>query len=281
MTVVLGLVAALCYGVADFSGGIASRLRARSNAAITVLLHSYPVGAVLMAAMLPLFPGTLNGRVLLFGVLGGVAGLLGVSVMYQLMVTAPMNVISPVSAVTSAIVPVIIGVSLGERPAATAWAGMVLGLTAVALVSRTTDEHPHGKISGTVVALAALSGVGFGLYFVFLDRAGDGSGLWPLVVSRIASSVLVLPLAMQRRAFAALSGRTLAIAAVAGVLDASANMFFLLAARHGLLSLASVLTSLYPAVTVMLAVGLLREHTSPVQRLGLGMAIAAIALITV
>lgn len=281
MTVVLGLLAALCYGVGDFAGGLASRMRNRANAAITVLLYSYPVGAVLMAALLPIVPGTLNARVLLFGTLGGMSGLLGVSVMYTLMVTAPMNVISPVSAVSSAIVPVVVGVALGERPATTAWTGMALGLLAVVLVSRTSEAHPHGRLSPRVVLLAALSGVGFGLYFVFLARAGNGSGLWPLVISRVASAVLIIPLAWQRTAIDRLRGRTLLVATVAGICDASANLAFLLASRHGLLSLAGVLTSLYPAVTVLLAVGLLHERTTAVQRLGLGFAAASIVLITV
>ena len=277
MTVVLGLLAALLYGVGDFAGGFASR----RHSAVTILLYSYPVGAVLMAAMLPFFPGHLDGRVLLFGTLGGLAGLLGVAVMYQLMVTAPMNVISPVTAVLAAIVPIIVGVAIGERPAVAAWVGIVIGIVAVTLVSRTTEDHPHGRIAAKVLALAFLSGVGFGLYFVFLARAGDGSGLWPLVVSRVASAIATLPLAAAVRGYRMVRGRTLAIAVVAGACDALANMFFLLASREGLLSLASVLTSLYPAFTVLLAVTLLREHVSRVQLAGLALAATAVVLITI
>ena len=101
------------------------------------------------------------------------------------------------------------------------------------------------------------------------------------MISRIASAVLIVPLAGARKAFAPVRGRTLAIVLVAGACDAFANMFFLLASRHGLLSLASVLTSLYPATTVLLAVSLLHEHTSRVQRVGLTLAAGAIVLITV
>jgi drug/metabolite transporter (DMT)-like permease len=100
------------------------------------------------------------------------------------------------------------------------------------------------------------------------------------VISRIASALLIVPLAQRRHAITAIRGRMLAITVLAGACDALANMFFLLASRHGLLSLASVLTSLYPAVTVILAVGLLHEHTSKVQRAGLGLAAASIVLIT-
>jgi drug/metabolite transporter (DMT)-like permease len=196
------------------------------------------------------------------------------------MVIAPMNVISPVTAVLAAIVPVIFGVLVGERPHLIAWFGIAIGIAAVLLVSRTTEDHPHGKIAMRVLALAFVAGLGFGFYFIFLARAGNDSGLWPLVISRIASALLIVPLAQRRHAITAIRGRMLAITVLAGACDALANMFFLLASRHGLLSLASVLTSLYPAVTVILAVGLLHEHTSKVQRAGLGLAAASIVLIT-
>ena len=277
ITVVLGLAAAILYGIGDFAGGITSR----RHTALTVLLTSYPVGAVLMAAMLPLFGGHNDARATVYGIAGGAAGLLGVTLMYSLMTVAPINVISPVTAVLAAIVPVVVGVGIGERPHATAWLGIVLGLGAVVLVSRTTDEHPHGRMQPMTLLLALVSGLGFGMYFVCLARAGDDSGLWPLVISRFAAALLIVPLAVARGAFAAVRGRMLPIVLIAGACDALANMCFLLATRHGLLSVASVLTSLYPATTVILAVWLLREHTSQVQRWGLALAAGSIVLITV
>ncbi len=277
MVVLLGLAAAIAYGIGDFVGAFASR----RHTAVTVLLHSYPVGAVLMLVMLPFFPGTVTARTIGFGIAGGLAGLIGVTIMYALMVVAPMNVISPVTAVLAAIVPVVFGVLVGERPQLAAWLGIVLGIGAVVLVSRTSDEHPHGRIAIRVIALAFVSGLGFGFYFIFLARAGDDSGLWPLVISRIASAIVIVPVAWQRRGLTRIRGQMLAITLAAGAFDALANMFFLLASRQGLLSLASVLTSLYPAVTVMLAVGLLHEHTSRTQRIGLALAATAIVLITV
>ncbi len=277
MTVALGLLAAALYGIADFAGGVASR---RHNA-LTVLLFAYPIGALLMVCLLPLFPGTVNARVIVYGTLGGVAGLLGVILLYSLMTVAPINVISPVTAVLSAIVPVVVGVAIGERPRALAWGGVAIGLLAVILTSRTTEEHPHGRIGIRILLLAVLAGLGFGLYFVFLARAGNGSGLWPLGISRIASAVLIIPLAFGRRAVTPIRGAMIGVVIVAAVGDALANMAFLLASRHGLLSLASVLTSLYPAMTVLLAMTLLKEHATLTQRVGLGLAAAAVVLITV
>lgn len=277
ITVVLGLAAAILYGVGDFAGGIASR----RHTAITVLLLSYPVGAVLMALMLPLFGGHNDTRATVYGIAGGAAGLLGVVLMYSLMTIAPINVISPVTAVLAAIVPVTVSLAIGERPQVTAWFGIVLGLAAVVLVSRTTEDHPHGRMRVGTLLLALLSGFGFGMYFVLLARAGDDSGLWPLVISRVSSAALIVPLAMARGALRIIRGRMVGVVVLAGACDALANMCFLLASRHGLLSLASVLTSLYPATTVILAVWLLREHTSSTQRWGLALAAGSIVLITV
>jgi drug/metabolite transporter (DMT)-like permease len=276
VTVLFGLLAALFYGSSDFAGGLA----ARRHSAITVLLYSYPVGAVLMTAILPALPGTLTGRAVLFGILGGTAGLVGVTALYHVMTIAPMNVVSPVSAVLAAMVPVVFGVATGDRPGVAAWLGMAAGVAAVLLVSRTTEDHPHGRVSSRALLLACVAGVGFGLYFIFLARAGHQSGVWPVVISRYASAVLIVPLALARRSFVRVGARTLVLACVAGTFDALANMLFLLSARSGLLSLASVLTALYPAFTVLLAVTLLREHVSRVQLAGLTLAGASVVLIT-
>ncbi len=277
MTVVLSLAAAILYGVGDFAGGFGSR----RLGAVTLLLYSYPLGAVIMTALLFAFPGHLDFRVLLLGVGGGLAGLVGVVIMYHLMTVAPINVISPATAVLAAIVPVFVGVAVGERPATAAWCGIALGLAAVVLVSRDTPTELHARVSLSTLALAVASGVGFGLYFVCLGRAGSDAGLWPLTISRITSALLIVPFAWRAHAFAPVRGRSLAIVAVAGTFDAFANLFFLLATHYGLLSVASVLTSLYPATTVLLAVTLLHERLNPLQRTGLVLAAGAIVLITV
>jgi drug/metabolite transporter (DMT)-like permease len=276
--VVLGLLAAVLYGVGDFVGALASR---RSNP-VTVLLRAYPVGAVLITLLVPFFPGQATGHVVVFGMLGGMVGMVGVMLMYTLMAVAPMNIISPITAVLAAMVPVVFGVLVGERPQVAAWLGILLGLVAITLVSRTTDDHPHGRLARRMLIMAFLSGVGFGGYFIFLARAGHGSGLWPLVISRYTAFVLIAGIAIRRGVFTLIRNRTtLALAVLSGICDAGANMSFLLASRHGLLSLASVLTSLYPAATVILAMTFLHEHASKVQRIGLALAAASVVLITV
>ena len=276
MAVVLALLAAVSYGVSDFVGGLASRRRS----ALAILLYSYPVGAVLMAALLPLTSGTLTARAVVFGILGGAFGLVGVVLLYSLLAIAPMNVVSPITAVLAAAVPVVVGVLTGDRPATAAWFGVAIGFVAVVLVSRQPAETPHGRLTTRTVALAIASGVGFGGYFVFLARAGDATGLWPLLISRLASAVLIVPLAYRAGAITVIRGRLLALCVIAGALDAAANLFFLLASRQGLLSLAAVITALYPATTVALAIVFLHERPSRAQQVGLGLAAVAIVLIT-
>jgi drug/metabolite transporter (DMT)-like permease len=285
VSVVLALLAAVAYGVSDFVGGLASR-RVK---AVTVLLCSYPVGALLMLALLPLFPGPVSGATLAWGLAGGVAGFVGVLLMYTALAMAPMNVISPVTALTSASVPVAAGVLYGERPGALAWLGIALGLAAVVMVSRSPDPAPgespqdlallHGRASPRAIALALVAGVGFALYFICLARADADSGLWPVVLARLSASALTIPVALRMRAVHRLGGTVLALASAGGALDAMANLFFLLATREGYLSLASVITSLYPAGTVLLAALLLHERTTAAQRAGFAVAAVAVVLV--
>ncbi|MDQ1742395.1 MAG: hypothetical protein QOE23_734 [Pseudonocardiales bacterium] len=276
MAVLFALLAAAAYGVSDFMGGLASR----RVPAITVVLISYPVGAVLMAALLPVYGGPVSAATLGWSVAGGGAGLLGIALLYTTLGQAPMNVISPITAVMSAVVPIFGGVLQGERPHLPAWLGIALGLVAVTLISRQPEDHPHGPIGWRPLAMAVLAGVGFGLYFLCLARTDDDSGIWPVVLSRLVAGLLALPLAVAAAGFVRMPRPVLALAIATGILDAGANLGFLLASRHGLLSLSGVITALYPAGTVLLAVLLLKEHTGAVQRVGLGVAVAAVVLLT-
>jgi drug/metabolite transporter (DMT)-like permease len=200
--------------------------------------------------------------------------------MYSALAVAPMNIISPVTAVMSAAVPVLGGVLRGERPAVLAWLGIVLGLLAVVLISRQPADHPHPPVGCRWLLTAVLAGVGFGSYFICLAATDHDSGVWPVVISRLCSSVLVVPLLLTVDRYVRPSSGVLGLAAVAGGLDALANLAFLLSSRHGLLSLAGVITAMYPAGTVLLAMGFLKERTGTAQRAGLAMAACAVVLLT-
>lgn len=276
MGILFALIAAASYGISDFIGGVASR----RVQALTVLVISYPVGGALMAILLLWYRGPVSANTVAWSLGGGVGGLAGVALLYSALAIAPMNIVSPVTAVMSAVVPVLAGVGRGERPHLLAWFGIVLGLLAVGLISRQPEDHPHGPIGWRPLSMAILAGVGFGVYFVCLASADSDSGLWPVVISRSCSAVLVLPLVVLARAFVRIPRPTFGLAAAAGALDASANWTFLLASRNGLLSLSGVITALYPAGTVLLAMGLLKERSGSMQRVGFGVAVAAVVLLT-
>ncbi|MGI8665685.1 MAG: EamA family transporter [Jatrophihabitans sp.] len=276
MGILFALLAAAAYGVSDFVGGIASR----RVSALSVLLVSYPIGGALMALMLIGYGGPVSGATLAWSLAGGVVGLTGVALLYSALALAPMNVISPVTALMSAVVPVFGGVMQGERPHLPAWLGIGLGLVAVVLISRQPLDHPHGPVGWRPLSMAVLAGVGFGAYFICLAESDHDSGMWPVVISRACSAVLVLPLVFTGGRFSPMRLPVLGLAAVAGTLDASANVAFLLASRHGLLSLSGVITALYPAGTVLLAVLVLKERTGSVQRAGLALAVLAVVLLT-
>lgn len=275
MLIGLALLAALGYGLSDFAGGLASR-RVRP---LTALLYGHPAGAVLVAALLPLFPGSFDPATLVFAALAGLAGLLGFKLMYQLMATSPLNVVSPITAVLAAATPIACGLLSGEHPHATAWLGIVFGLVAIALISG-SSRNGVSRVQVKVLLQAFASGAGFGLYFALLAHAGgSASGLWPLVVARLSSTLVIVAIAARPGVVATVDSHTKTLAGCAGLLDAAADVCFLFATRHGYLSLVSGVTALYPAVTVLLAGFVLRERAGWLPCAGLVLSTVSLALI--
>ena len=278
MSVVLSLIAALAYGVSDFLGGLASR----GAPARLVLTLSYPFGIVLMVVLLPVVGGQLDPATVAWGCVGGMAGATGVVLLYAGLATGPMGVVAPLTAVSSAVVSVGVGVGLGERPSTLAYFGGLLALGAVVLVSRGPGrDGASSPVTVRAVLLALLAGAGFGSYFCALHETPSTSGMWPLVISRAAGAVLIVGSAARHRALPirSMDGAAVRLAFAAGALDAAAHLAYLLAVRHGLLALVSVLVALYPAATVGLATVVLGERTGRAQRLGLVIAAGSVALI--
>jgi len=276
VSVLLALVAALSYGISDFVGGFASR----RQPALRVLVWSYPAGVALMAALMPLIPGRLDAAALLWSGAAGVAGAAGVVLLYVGLAAGPMGVVAPLTAVASAVVPVTVGITLGERPPPIAYGGVALALLAVVLVSRgPADDAAHTRVTARAVALALAAGVGFGTYFTLLAQAPATSGGWPLLVSRLSATLAVAGMAAATGAAGRLAPGVSRLALTAGALDALANLAYLLAVRHGLLALVAVLVALYPAATILLARLVLGERTGRAQRVGLVVAAGSVALI--
>ncbi|MDQ3765788.1 MAG: DMT family transporter [Actinomycetota bacterium] len=282
MGIVLGLAAAIIYGAADFVGGLVSR---RTNV-LGVVLFSQLWGTAPLLAAVPFFDATVAGEDFAWGAAAGVAGAAGVVFLYRGLSLGRMTVVAPTTAVEAATIPVIFGLVGGERPTAVALAGVAVALPAVALVSSSPRGAPNdtgtrggeGRLPpGLPEALVA--GLAFGLFFISLERTGSGSGLWPLVAARATAMLCVGAGALLTRRSLRPSPGTAAGIATAGTLDVLANVLYLLASRQGLLSLVAVLTSLYPASTVLLARVVLRERLWRVQAGGLFLAAVGVALI--
>jgi drug/metabolite transporter (DMT)-like permease len=275
----LALSAAMAYGVGDFLGGVA----ARRQPATLVVLWSHAVGLVMLLAVAPLLGGEMTPRAALVGGAAGLLGGAGVALFYQGLAVGTMSVVAPIAALLSAAVPVLAGLAGGERPTPAALVGIVVALGAIVAVSREGGTQRRAARDGLhwqPLALAVGAGLGFGLYFVTIGHAGDGVGIWPLVSARVASVSLFAALGAARlTARPNLPTDAAGPIVACGLLDAGANVCFLLALDHGLMSVVAVLTALYPAGTVLLARYVLGEQLSPVQRAGLGLAAVAAVLI--
>jgi uncharacterized membrane protein len=284
MVILLALGAAVSYGVADFLGGTVSR----NAAVLRVLLVSMPSGLVLLVAGSVLAGGTPTAHGLAWGFAAGVIGGLGLIGFFRALAAGPMSVVAPISALAAAVLPVMVGALRGERLDTMVLAGVVLCVIAIGLVSLEKDRPERATGSRRLLdngpLLAGLSGATVGLFFILLHEAGSDSGLWPTVAGRVGGLTVVgialSVLYLRRMRPIGPSGWGIPLAIVSGVLDGLANALYFVAARQGMLSLAAVLTSLYPAVTVLMARLIYAERLRAVQRVGLGVAAAGIALVT-
>ena len=276
MLTVLSLCAALGYGVSDFAGGLAAR-RIRP---LTALLYGEPAGALLIAVLVFLLPGHLTWAGTVMAALAGLVGLGGLTLLYRLMADQPLTIIAPMTAVLAAAVPLAAGVVDGERPGPFGWIGIMVGFVAVVMLTSGRDEHGGRRASSRVVLLALASGIAFGAYFVLVAHAGRDCGMFTLLIARLSAVVILAPLARSRGLVTAPRGGAAVAALLAGVLDAVADVSFLLASRSGHLYFVSVITGLYPAVTALLALIVLRERKGWVPGAGLGLSIVSIALLT-
>jgi drug/metabolite transporter (DMT)-like permease len=289
MAVLLGLGAALAYGLGDFLAGLLSRRVHYALVAVVGHVVACALTALMVVVTAPTRP---SSQALLWGAASGVGSALGTLVLYRGLGRGRMGVVAPLSALGAAVLPVIIGVALGDRPSGLAWTGVALALPAIWLVSTTgssiqdpAEEVPVGPpVLATGVVDGLLAGVAFALLFVALNLAGDGSGLWPVAVGQACALVLLALFSVG--SFRKLDSRRLAPRQVGGavsvgVLGAAAAVLYFVSTQIGLLSIVAVLTSLYPAATVLLAAVVLHETVSRRQGAGLLLAAAAVALIVV
>jgi len=248
-----------------------------------VVIISYPVALILLTLISFPVGGQLSVPAVVWGSISGVAQAFGVWWFYAALGAGPISVVSPLTAILVAGIPVGVGLALGERPGFIAGVGVVVALVAVVLVSRGTtdkDATPHA-FTAKVAWLTVGSGVAFGMNFVLLDQVPVEAKLWPLVFGRLAATVIVLLVAAFTANLTLERGVPLRLALTAAALDTTANVATLLALQSGTLALAGVLIALYPAGTVLLAIVVLRERVTVWQAVGMVSALAAVAMIMV
>lgn len=275
----LALLSALCFGITHFVNGLVSR---RHNG-LTVALHAQLGGTVLgLLLALVLDGGTASLADYGWGALSGVGTGVGVAFLYRAMSQGAMSVVVPVSDVGAVALPVLVGVCfLGERPALPAWVGIAAVLPALWLVSQNSadlgDKQRQAISAGVPSALIA--SVGFGVQFLAMAQVGTDSGLWPVVLSRVVSVLVIAAVLASYGARWRLTGKPWAATVAAGALGTLAIVLYLEATRQQLMAIATVLSALYPAIPVLLALVLLKERLNRRQAVGLVCAALAIGLI--
>jgi len=273
MPALLAFAAACTFGVADFLGGLSTR----KAAVVTVTLLTNLSGGALALVLVFLIDGEWTALAVVWGAVGGLAGLVGLLLLYQGLADGPNRLVSPLSAVVAAAVPVTVGVSLGDRPETFAIGGLALAPIAIWLVAG-GDMQLTGA-SKRPFALGIGAGLGFGTFFALLAQAPDDAGAVPLLAARTASVVVLLIATLVAKP-AKPTPSVLGIATAAGVLDMTANGLFLWSTLEGDLTVVGALVSLFPATTVLLAVAFLGECLDRKQIAGLGLAVAVAALLS-
>lgn len=271
--VLLALAASASWGVSDFTGGVVGRRRTLLGTLVVTQLTGLVLLAVVAAASGDGLPPAGDTA---FAVLAGVSGIVGIAGLYRGLAIGAMSVVAPLSA-TAAVVPAAFGIARGEQLGAIRYAGIVVALGGILLAAR--EPGARGRLAaGAAPALLAIGG--FGGVFLSLARASEHSFSWACLFARATSSAIVVAIVLARRP--PLRGRAADFArlGLAGILDGAGNVFFAVATTRGLVSVVSVLVSLYPLVVVGLAHAVLGERITRAQKLGAAAALAGAALVS-
>jgi drug/metabolite transporter (DMT)-like permease len=285
----LGLGAALVWGTADFAGGLVTR---RTFPSIVVAIaHGLSLVAILVILLLAGTPVP-SSQTILYGLISGVAGGIGLMLFYEGLAIGAMGLTSALTGVITAILPVLYSYFRQGSPGNTQLAGFAVAVLAIWMIAYTpagaAKPHPRG------LGLAVGAGIGFGLLLIFLEKAGIQSVGWALAFSRLSSASIAITISavilIRRKGKVSIEttqsptrspwSRIVPLAALAGALDTSGNLLYTLSAVHGRLDVAAVLSSLYPGATILLAAWLLRERATRTQAIGMAFALLAVVLIS-
>jgi drug/metabolite transporter (DMT)-like permease len=276
MSVILfGLASAISWGAGDFSGGLASK----RTSAYTVVGISQFVSLLLLIIGAVLIPeGSNSARDMVIGAIAGIFGASGLVALYGGLARGPMGLVAPLTAVVAAVVPVTVNFFSEGLPGIWDLAGFVFALAAVWMISQ-GDRESGFNFEG--LRLPIFAGLGFGIFYVLIDQVSENAILWPLVSARGASILLILLTGWLTKQIEIPALKQIPIIVLAGFFDTTGNVFFAIATRIGRLDISAILSSLYPAVTVLLAWFILNEKLSRRQWFGVIITLVAIILITI
>ena len=275
LALIFGLASAMTWGAADFSGGLATR---KGNV-YSVVLISQIIGGFFLVLLALLFRETIPpAGDWFFGALAGLAGMIGLLGLYSGLAHGRMGIVAPLTAVLSAAIPILFSLFIEGIPPTVQILGFALALAAVWLLSGAGNS---GSIRSIELGYSLLAGAGFASFFILIDQANETAVFWPLTSARIASVISLGLFIIIRKNWERPSRSQMPLIILSGVLDALGNTFFTFAARFGRLDLAAILSSLYPASTVMLSQIFLHERLNRPQWLGVVLAILAVILITI
>jgi drug/metabolite transporter (DMT)-like permease len=304
LAVLLALAAAASYSGSDYAAGLASR----GTSAVRVTVVAQVINAALLLPIVPFASSHApSGASVAWAAVAGVSGVVGTIALYLGFRHAAFSVASSVSAVTTAAFSVLAGLLFGERPGALSLVGIVLALPAIAAVSVSTgssgdagvslvspavgadvasdpEEGPRRSATGRHAAgvlWGLVAGIGIGLFFTGLNRAGSGTDLWPLVVAEVSAVLMVVGMGVVTRQLRLPPPGTRWLSLVTGITAAAGTLSYFLATHHGLLAVTAVITTLYPAGTILLARVLLGERLTAVRITGLCLAAVSVSLIAV
>jgi len=271
-SIALGLSASLTWGFADFFGP----LKARTLGVLRVLVYVQLGGLVAIALIVAIRWNGPGGLDALFAIPAAISGTLGFYAYYRGMAVGAMSIVAPIAGISAA-VPVIFGIATGDRPSLWQWLGIAAALGGVFLASREPDRG--GKVAAGV-GLALLAAIGFGGYFPPMHAAGNADFWWASLFFRMTSTSIILAAVAIRRPSLAVAPIQVPLLALIGIGDMLGNLLFAAASTSGLVSITSVLASLYPIVTVLLARLVLGERVARSQEAGIALTLAGVALIS-
>jgi drug/metabolite transporter (DMT)-like permease len=273
--ILFALAASTAWGSADFFGGLKAKRHSALAVLFTIEVSGLIIAIVVMAIAQDPFPST---RAALCALGAGTAGIVALGAFYKALAIGTMSIVAPISA-TGVTLPVIVGIATGDRPGPIVIAGLVITTVGVIMASREIHEdEERATAARTAIGLALLASVGFGLYFIGADVAADDSVLWTVLLGR-SVAIPFVGIALLTRDVRLPRGGDLAVLCAAGATDLGATALYGLANTHGALSIVSVVGSLYPIATVILARAILDERIRAVQAAGVVAALAGVGLI--